>query len=199
MSFCLEFTPESREADLKKIEDLLYSLSAKSIRQFASEHPNESFYGFGFDCNSEYGDVLLCANTEADFQKTAQEYIKKWDYTEENLADLKKNYGDWKYQGFNVSHTHWDEKWRPVSSAIEDFVFSEETDEQGAAFLDELMRCFTRALLRLEADGIISELKQDEGFVISIFDHDEREEAAEKRLSESVEAFRKMELDTIKE
>lgn len=110
--------------DLSLIETVLLRISEESILDFAREHPCETFYAFGFDCNAEYGDVLLCANTEADFAETAKEYIEEWNYGPDDLDSLRHNFGDWKYQGFNQSQAAWDEAWEPYRATIEQSTMS---------------------------------------------------------------------------
>ena len=61
--------------DLKEIETKLIELSTIALNIFAKENQDKIFYGFGFDVDATYGQVLLCFNTEDDFKKTAQYYI----------------------------------------------------------------------------------------------------------------------------
>ncbi|MCF6296579.1 MAG: DUF4303 domain-containing protein [Flavobacteriaceae bacterium] len=74
----------------------LTEFAVKKISEFAKEHPNEIFYGFSIDAN------LLCLNSEEEFQKSLKYYRKKFGGydTDELIADLKENTGDWEYQGF---------------------------------------------------------------------------------------------------
>lgn len=74
----------------------LTEFAIKEINKFASTHQDETFYGFSIDAS------LLCLNSEEHFQKTLKTYSEKWGGydTEEKIADLKQNTGDWGYQGF---------------------------------------------------------------------------------------------------
>lgn len=49
--------------DWRKLEDCLVQVSERTVLEFAGRHPSESFYGFGFDCESSEGQVLLCFNS----------------------------------------------------------------------------------------------------------------------------------------
>lgn len=70
--------------------------------EFLSAHPELKFYSVGLDCNSEYGTMLLCFNTQEEFDKTLFKY-QNGDFadsyqTAEEILDLKFNTGDWEYQ-----------------------------------------------------------------------------------------------------
>ena len=51
--------------DWKDLESKLVVLAENELKAFAPRHAGETFYGFGFDCNAEEGQVLLCLNTRA--------------------------------------------------------------------------------------------------------------------------------------
>lgn len=173
----------SEKPDLNHVYRVLLELSVNAIRRFADEHKSERFYAFGFDLNAAYGDVLLCANTEAAFEKTAQTYVKRSGYTADDLTELKKNFGDWHYQGFNLEYEEWDERWRPISQSIDDYVFADEAKEEEVdGFLAELIKTCSFVLLELEKSGVLGQLNQESGFYIQCIDHDEDEDLARQRL-----------------
>jgi len=114
------------EIDWPTLEDRLFDLAAQDIKRFASKHRDETFYGFAFDCNSEYGNVLLCLNTPDSLRQTAIEYAtnppnqEAYDAIERNMEailgrktssqdkpttpedkekELRWSLGDWKYEG----------------------------------------------------------------------------------------------------
>lgn len=70
--------------------------------EFLAAHPELKFYSVGLDCNSEYGTMLLCFNTQEEFEKTLFKYQNgEWGdsyQTAEDILDLKFNTGDWEYQ-----------------------------------------------------------------------------------------------------
>lgn len=168
--------------DLAAIEDALVALSLEAIARFAAEHPEETFYAFGFDCNADHGGVLLCLNTEAAFEETAAIYRERWNYSAQQLADLKRNFGDWQYQGFNQDEG-WKETWAPYSRAILEVLGGDVDEEDRQRAVEELMRCFCRALLRVEQAGALEALRREPGFYAQVVDHDEDEEQAAQRLA----------------
>jgi len=169
--------------DLTILETVLLDLSKSSLASFADEHRDEVFYAFGFDCNADYGDVLLCLNTESDFAKTSQEYIAKWSYGPKELAELRRNFGDWKYQGFNCEQSVWIEAWKPHADAIERYLFSDElAEEDREIFIEDFLLMVCRVLVHLERSGALAKLPKDAGFFTQVMDHDEDLESAEGRL-----------------
>jgi hypothetical protein len=82
----------SDDFDHKKLKK--YSIEA--IAEFAKSHQNETFYGFSIDA------TMLCLNSEEAFKKTQKSYRKGGlDLSSElQCLELKRNTGDWEYQGF---------------------------------------------------------------------------------------------------
>jgi hypothetical protein len=70
--------------DWKAVEDLLVNLATERIGRFANEHRAETFYGLGFDCTADRGEVLICLNTEE----------RRQNGTDEDLGD-QWGFGDW--------------------------------------------------------------------------------------------------------
>lgn len=68
-----------------------------AIKDFAAKHPHETFYSFAIDAN------MLCLNSEEQFAETLAKYQKSYPEhysSDDDVRDLKKNTGDWAYQGF---------------------------------------------------------------------------------------------------
>ena len=102
--------------------------------------------------------------------------LKVSGHTADDLARLKKSFGDWHYQGFNLDYEEWDERWRPISQSIDDYVFADEADEEEVGrFLSELIRTCSFVLLELEKSGVLGQLNQEPGFYTQCIDHDENE------------------------
>ena len=85
----------------RRLRWLVAELS-NDTEEFLAAHPELKFYSVGLDCNSEYGTMLLCFNTQEEFEKTLFEY-QNGDFadsyqTAEDILDLKFNTGDWEYQ-----------------------------------------------------------------------------------------------------
>lgn len=47
----------------------IVSKLCEDIKDFIEEHPELKFYSVGLDCNSEYGTMMLCFNTQEEFDK----------------------------------------------------------------------------------------------------------------------------------
>ncbi len=112
------------EPDFLANERELISESMRAISEFAEQHSNELFNYFAFDCNADYGQILLCLNTaesSAASAKKHEEYITNRrheelsyddDYSIEWAIETVKNpisgpvlpfcdnTGDFQYQGF---------------------------------------------------------------------------------------------------
>jgi len=182
-------TPEP--PDLAQIEEVAFDLSVESIREFAAQHADERFYAFGLDINAEYGDLLLCLNTDEDFRETAKRYIAEWNYSEADLAQLRRNFGDWKYQGFNLKQSLWKDRWKPFKDAFENYIWArirdEEDDDLASArhrqFVESTMVCFCRVLVRIEHSGVLRDLARDADFFTHVQDHDESDDDANERLA----------------
>ncbi|ATQ78558.1 hypothetical protein CR152_31610 [Massilia violaceinigra] len=170
--------------DLLPIEEQLFALSMESIRLFAEAHQDESFYGFGIDCNAEMGIFLLCFNSEAAFAGTAREYVDRFNYDAARLAQLKTNFGDWKYQGFNQDQPHWDAGWGAFQEAIEAYLTDDAMEVEPAnLYIERLMRCACRVLVRIERSGILERTRMDPGFTTLVMDHDQDHQEATVRLN----------------
>lgn len=167
--------------DIHLLELVLKDLSERSIAQFAAEHPDKAFYGFGFDCNASYGDVLLCVNTEADFAKCWAEYVAKWSYGPGDFARIRRDFGAWEYQGFNLYQDAWRELWAPHQESVRRYL--EDADDDFFVFVEEFLRMVCRVLIRLEQSGALACLHRDDGFFTLVMDHDEDEEEGSQRLS----------------
>ncbi|WMS86593.1 DUF4303 domain-containing protein [Pleionea litopenaei] len=173
-----------KSPDFDKVSKLLYELSEMCINKFSEAHPDKTFYAFSFDLNVEYGNVLLCANTEQAFQEVSSSYIERYNYGEAELRSLKRNFGDWKYQGFNLEFPEWNEAWGSVEREIEQYVFSDNIeDEEVDTFVNEFICMCTKVLLSLEANGAFNSLRKESNFYVDIMDHNENEEEAGERLS----------------
>ncbi len=126
----------------------------------------------------------MCLNTEADFLKVSQEYITNYNYGPEDLAGLKRNFGDWQYQGFNLEQSSWDAIWGPHRMAVDEYISSDDTtDEDIDIFIEEFLRMVCRVLIQIERSGVLdSIIQRDEGFFSQVVDHDESEDEAIARL-----------------
>jgi hypothetical protein len=198
------------DIDWQALERLLVELSKADIQRFAAEHRDETFYGFAFDCNSDYGQVLLCLNSPDDLHRAAVQYSKgdtpgkeawaeirrKLNATlglpldegpplktpEEEEVSLRWSLGDWKYQGFNS--VDFEKGWESFEEAVSEACSDEEQDEE--TFMtptqDRFMRAACRAVIRLEMTGAFDALKRTADFKTYVADHDESQEDSWSRL-----------------
>ena len=178
---------------LDEIEDILFELSLKIIKLFAEEHHGENFYAFGFDVNTDYGEVLLCFNTEESFQKTAKNYIEKWNYSEDDLESLRMSFGDWEYHGINLDYSHewypWVQKRKEIENYISALFDNDNTSSaddiaiiESEKFSEAFLETIIKVLIRLEKNNIFDELNMDENFMTLIVNHDEDEEKSINRI-----------------
>ncbi len=193
-----------------ELEDRLYDLGAADIERFAAAHPTEEFYGFALDCNSAYGNVLLCLNTPKFLRaaisgshlppevkdgyekakRSIEEALGMKVYEDESEMapekreiELRWSLGDWKYQGFNSDA--FDSGWRSFEGAVHKCCVDEEEDEE--TFMtptqDHFMRMACRVLIRLESAGVFNTLNRTHDFETFVADHDEWDEESWRRLN----------------
>lgn len=166
--------------DWRKVERRLLGASTSALERFAKDHPAESFYGFIFDCNEDYGEVFMCLNTEADLAEHAarsnysQRDVEKW---------LRWNAGDWKYHGFNTEPPcaeAWEKAWSATQDAIHSAFLDDEDEEEDVP--EHFLECVCRVLIAMERDGAFDRLTRDPGFKTLVGGHDEPIEDSWRRL-----------------
>jgi hypothetical protein len=75
----------------------MVNIASAAISEFAIAHQHETFYAFAIDSN------MLCLNSIEQFQKKLAQYKQNYPNsysTDEDVNELRKNTGDWEYQGF---------------------------------------------------------------------------------------------------
>ena len=151
------------------VEEKLYTASTAALDSFLREHPAERFYGFIFDVNADYGEVLLCLNTEAALHQWATSHYPSWSSPEVDRK-LRWNAGDWEYQGFNnetPSSAQWEQTWSEVQESIASA--SLDDDDISERFLESVCR----VLLRLERSQEFLRINREPHFRTLVSDHDE--------------------------
>lgn len=165
----------SQEIPWQELEDKLFQFASREIRLFAREKSDETFYGFAFDCNSDYGQVGLCYNTPEHLANRQREQSKS-----ATARSLKWALGDWKYPGVqSITFDSVLAAWVDEDEVDED----EEDDDQESPNTTAFMRVACRVLVRLEAAGVFESMSRTEDFQTFAKDHDESESAAWKRLA----------------
>ena len=169
--------------DLKSYEGVLVKATEETLKEFLKTHGSEVFYGLCFDCSAEYGTVQISMNTEREFEKTAANYVKDYNYSEQQIKDLKNNSGVWFFQGINHDYDFWTQC-RDYEQKIEEYVFNRhipsETSEQ---LVDEVLTMFTRGLLRFEQSEVFKKIKRTNDFKLIILDHEESFEDGLNRMT----------------
>lgn len=163
--------------DSKKIQDNLLKFTTNSVKQFLADHPGLTFYAFAFDCNAEYSEVNLCFNTEHDFRITLNYYQKgqysEYYQSEEDIAELKYNIGDWQYQCFDTLYVMTEKEMAEI--------YSQNTEQQ----VDDLMTVFCQTLIAFTKTDVYATIPKTDDFKIICIDHDEDLHDAEQRLEKA--------------
>lgn len=163
-----------------EIEERLYQATAAALRHFSKDHPSESFYGFAFACNADYGEVMLCLNTAAGLRATVAQRYASWS-AEEVETRLKWNPGDWEYANFNTKPPYedaWDAAWSDTQEAIAEATFDDDGEDIPEIFLG--VAC--RVMIALERNDEFRLLQRDPAFATFVTDHDESQGDAWERL-----------------
>lgn len=72
-------------------EDILSDLCIKEIKLFAKKHKNENFYGFGFDCHSGHGQVILCFHSIQALDKISEKPSEAELHNRKAFAEIDKS------------------------------------------------------------------------------------------------------------
>lgn len=179
-----------KTTDFKKQEDELYDFSFNALREIGSGIRDELSY-FAFDCNPEYGEVLLCLDTIQNSiitAKNTENYITekrkensydspafKLAWAIHNLGNnligwvlpFGNNTGDFSHQGFAEYHF---EDW-------EDFSLSDSYPGEFEKSEEDYLACISTILLsnvidRLISNNAFSELKICKPFYCGVALHD---------------------------
>jgi len=149
------------ECDIEELETILYPLIEDSISTFCMNYEGDKFYSIALDCNSAYGDVLLCANTKA--------YLKNSD------ANTRWSLADWKYHGFNMDTQKWNKLW--IQSAQPN-AFENKVEPNTEMF----MTMICRTIIKLEQSVVYDIIPKTYDFRFVSADHDETVSEGSKRI-----------------
>jgi hypothetical protein len=172
--------PEPEPLDWGKMEAVLFALSERALRDFVAKHPADVFYGFGFDCDSERVQVLLCINSRAELEVSARDSLTSPYAAGRSLSQLMADYewdiGTWRYQGFNLPSKRWDAQWAEAEAAVSNTLsFYRETRQREVheKLQVEFMDMCARALLRLQSGEMFQGLHKENEFRIFCADNGE--------------------------
>lgn len=177
-----------QEIDYNKIQEELLAFTKTEVSNFLTEHPNEVFYAFAFDCNAEYAEVNLCFNTESAFSSLLDESqsgkYKASYQSEEQINELRYNTGDWEYQSFS---THYalseDELFGDEEDQDEDGDDENEDGELNNTITENLLLHFSKTLVEFTRSEEFQKIPKTPDFKVFCIDHDEDLDEAELRLS----------------
>lgn len=158
--------------DWGELETLLVRLTVGTIERFAAEHPNEVFYGLGFDCHADYGQVLVCLNTR-EAQREAGDEDDDWAF------------GNWRYHGINLDDEAWEEEWEEVPLIVSNaanILLNNRKGDSLPGLYESFLEMASRALLRVARSDAVALLKKEPGFGVLAMDHDEGPEAGFTRM-----------------
>lgn len=166
----------------KELEKTLLSLTKNSIEWFGSEHEDEVFYGFAYDCNSQYGDAGICFNTEDSLRKLAKKMYPKMSAKKVN-DELRWDPGDWEYRGVNYDSIYnveasWEMEWEPFSSKLHKIIAAHRVDSiEAFKSVSRITDCFLtavcRVLIELETSDVFNCVNKTDDFKVFAVDNDE--------------------------
>ena len=177
------------QIDWAAIEARLFELTCAESVRFSCGHTDEEFYSFAFDCNADYGQLLLCLSTKEHLRQEAESCQAK--YADSCLnkpladweAELRWALGDWKYQGdcLGFGSDEFNAGWSECENLIVDSCWIDPCDDRKVQL--NFLNSACRVALRLEHDDAFSSLKRTPDFAVYVADHDELEEISWARLN----------------
>jgi len=183
--------------DQNKLRTILARVASEEVISFAERHQGEQFYGFAFDCNSDYFQILLAYNTEQALQDMAKRlktaplkpFLPKFDKMMEEKFGVKPKRlfhdksvteivellrwecADWKYRA--VYNCDDNPEWAALATVLSE---EEDSDSNREMFLNAV--CHVLQDIRPALDC----LNRTRDFRAFVIDHDESAESAWARL-----------------
>jgi hypothetical protein len=171
----------------KNVEDALFLIASEYVRTFSTFHRDKTFYGFAFDCNADYGQIFLCANTRASLSEEARRCKSQSPqlYSHFRIEDLEEELrwalGDWEFQAFTTDG--FSDAWKPIEEVLVDVIpWDDDDDHRIEDFRTHFMDMACRCMMRLESEGILNALSRTDDFKTFVADHDESEEHSWSRF-----------------
>jgi len=164
---------------MREAESVLLSLCGREITAFSKTHRDETFYGFAFDCNLDYAEVLLCFNSENALTYFAENFsevetrnrkafreMEIWEKlgidppaeAEESPEDRRNRSrwetADWGYQGTDACGGHllsakWDQEWGPFRVRIHSQIIDDHPWDKPDQRTDATRNAFLEMLYRV--------------------------------------------------
>ncbi len=159
-------------------EDILVDLASQYLHLFADVNFKKQFYGIALDCNADYGQVFLCANSPQHLAVRTAEYKRDSPHLWDNMTlaevqdHLRWALGDWEFNAMTTAS--FSNHWESVADILTDSI-DWDSDDGIEQFRADFMHAACRAMLRLEVDGILDLVPQTDDFRSFVADHDESE------------------------
>jgi hypothetical protein len=170
----------------KNVENALFLIASEYVQAFGSVHRDKTFYAFAFDCNADYAQVFVCANTRAALKTRATDYKHRrpdlyGHLTIQDLEDkLRWGLGDWGFQSFTTEG--FSDAWEPIEELLLDAIpWDDDNDQRIEDFRTSFMESACRCMIRLESEGTLDALPKTEDFKTFVADHDESDETSWRR------------------
>ena len=187
-----------------KTEAALFRLVVAEIEKLAKTYKGEPFYGFAFDCNSDYAEVLSSLNTESGLKESAAQAADPDDPQKKVWADIDKklgletkretrppayfekerrwSIGDWKFMCFQSDA--FEDAWAPYKDVIEEAQFDSDDDETDPEEIKKkFMEMACRVMVKLEKTKALDGLPRTSNFGTWVSDHDELDSESIARLA----------------
>ena len=162
-SDCARQVPKPKERTEFDVDQMTRA-SVQAILEFSQKHRDETFYGFAVDAN------MLCLNSLEAFEKTLQEYSRKYPAYQDDEARqmrLKMNAGDWEYQGFyslSDSDGFCDPKYQDHYCLA--------SDDPSAASTSDYAQAMNALIERLTSSDVFDSINTTDDFAVQWVDHD---------------------------
>jgi len=156
----------------EKIQTNLLAFTQHQVAKFLAEHPNETFYAFAYDCQSESAEVNLCFSTESWFTAELNAITEKYpEYysTKEEILDFKYNTGNFQYQCFATIYVLDNEE---LNAIIEPLSDKEDWDALNV-FMAEIMQIIRETLALFEHSEIYQQITKTHDFICYALDHED--------------------------
>ncbi len=170
----------------KNVEDALFLIASRYVQAFGALHRDKTFYGFAFDCNADYGQVFVCANTPSALIDHAKKYKARspdlyGQFTVEEIEDkIRWSVGDWEFQAFTTDG--FSDAWEPIKQFLAGAIPWDD-DKKIEEFRESFMATACRSMVRLESQSILSTLSRTHDFKTFVADHDEPDQDSWARLA----------------
>jgi len=167
----------NKPAIRKKVLDF----TIEGVEKFLSDHPGLEFYAFAYDCTASMGEIRLCFNTEAEFQKTLYQYQNgKYAHryqSAEGIRELRYNTGDWEYAVFDSLDVMTRKEVDKTYDELNAISYNAYRD-----YVEELQVTFCESLIDFTRSETYKNIPKTADFAVFCFDHDEHPTDSDARL-----------------